>query len=91
MHVQDAIPARPVFVINEPEPAELVHDETGARADGTDHLGQRSPLILAMTISGSRSVPKWANNSSGRAGRCSLATAHAPTAYPWHCWIQVAR
>jgi hypothetical protein len=48
-------------------------------------------LILAMTISGSRSVPKWANNSSGRAGRCSLATAHAPTAYPWHCWIQVAR
>ena len=30
------------LVINEPERAELVHDETSERTGGTDHLGQRS-------------------------------------------------
>ncbi len=39
MHVQYAIPARPAFVINEPQRAELIHKETDARAGGADHLG----------------------------------------------------
>ena len=42
MHVQSAIPARPTFVINEPQPAERIHKETDARPGGADHLGQRS-------------------------------------------------
>ncbi len=41
MHVQDAISARPAFVVNEPQLAELIHKETDARASRTDHLGQR--------------------------------------------------
>ena len=41
MHMQSAIPAQPTFVINKPQLAELIHEETDARAGSADHLGQR--------------------------------------------------
>lgn len=41
MHVQDTVPARPTFIINKPQLAELIHEETDARTGGADHFGQR--------------------------------------------------
>jgi hypothetical protein len=41
MYVQDAIPARPAFIINDPQLAERIYKETDARAGGADHFGQR--------------------------------------------------
>lgn len=40
IHMQPAIPAQPAFVINEPQFAELIHEETDARAGGPNHLRQ---------------------------------------------------
>ena len=41
MYMQFAILARPAFVINEPQLAIFIHEETKARAGGADHVGHR--------------------------------------------------
>ena len=38
MHMQSAIPAQPTFVINEPQLAEFIHEETDAGPRGANHV-----------------------------------------------------